>query len=179
MNKNIILTGSDGGFNNLGDEFILDAVISKYLSMPKISKIFLLSTKPLNRYSDDRVVNLLESDKDSIKKLDLRSIDIIHYYGGGYLNYFWYDEKFWLYHHAMSKGFPKDKVVFTGQGLGPFKNSQLADIKKVAKNSSIFSCRDSISLSYIYPYGFNDFDDTISLMPRYKPKARSRLCWNL
>lgn len=168
MAKNIILTGSDGGFNNLGDEFILDAIIKKYLDDPLVSTVYLLTAKPvLSRYTSDKLVNLKDGTKHSGELPDLNDIALVHYYGGGYLNSYWYDEKMWLYRYLVSKGFPKNKIIFTGQGVGPLDESKASDLYKVSEEVAMFDCRDLISLKYLGAKAFCDFDDTITLMPKF------------
>ena len=59
-------------------------------------------------------------------------VQLVHYYGGGYLNCYWLEEKIWLCELLQEQGFDFKKLIFTGQGLGPF----FCPIRKVGSNLS-------------------------------------------
>jgi polysaccharide pyruvyl transferase WcaK-like protein len=145
MNKKyIILTGGDTGANNLGDQWILGGVKDFYKNyLDKYQIVIMMDGNLVN--PDDGFVYIKDT-KEEYDKLNIRVKDIklLHYYGGGYLNEYWYDWKIWQYHYLVQSGLSPKKVVFTDQGIGPFEDStKIKDLKKIAQKVKLFGLRDS------------------------------------
>jgi polysaccharide pyruvyl transferase WcaK-like protein len=172
----IILTGGDGGTGNLGDGFILDAVKSFYKPYQKYYNIIILKQNLPKWPLKDGFIYANDNEQ-SFKKLNIPTagIALVHFYGGGYLNIYWYEDKIWLYRHLTEQGLPPKSFVFTGQGLGPFLPKQKKEIRQIAAAVSSFGTRDIAGTREYKNTGFS-FDDTISLIePAPARQSRSKL----
>lgn len=167
--KIILVTGGDGGYGNLGDEWLLDAVKDRYKKATNKYKVIVLKGKPPRapferfKYLKDTAEAFEESG------IEIKDIAAVHYYGGGYLNSFWMEEKIWLYSLLTKKGFPKEKFFFTSLGLGPLNKRELATLRGVSKTSGSFGVRDRCFLDEVQ--GRFMFDESIRLI-RYQPKRQ-------
>jgi len=179
--KYIILTGGDTGANNLGDQWILQGVkdfYKKYLDRYKV--IIMRDLPSLN--PKDGFFYIADTKEDFEKlSINVEDIKLLHFYGGGYLNEYWYDWKIWQYHYLLKKGLSPRRVVFSGQGLGPFNDSdKLNDLKAIAQHVSLFGVRDRKYLNELKNSVFM-FDDSVSLMDfsgmRRKKSFWSKFSW--
>jgi len=158
----IILTGGDGGYGNLGDEWLSEATKAHYRRLAdKFQIIFLKANPPKFTIDKFRYVTD-EVDKFQAENIRTEDIAAVHYYGGGYLNNYWMEEKLWLYDHLTKKGLSRDKFFFTGQGLGPLDASKTKRLRAVAHDSVFFGTRDN-SLSREIESTFM-FDESIYLV---------------
>ncbi len=167
----IVVTGGDGGYGNLGDEALLESVKEFYHQyLEKFNVIILMANTPLTQ--NDGFV-YVKDDIESWEKANINTKDIklVHYYGGGYLNKYWFEEKIWLYRYLCEQGLSSKKVVFTGQGLGPFNEKQMTEIGDIAKNSAVFAMRDNAFQS---PKTSFSFDETISRFSLWRLYPRRR-----
>ncbi len=165
--KYIILTGSDGGYGNLGDEFILDAVKSFYRKFLCEYRIIILKAN-IDKEKQDGFIYVSDNEASfNAMNIDLSSIVLVHYYGGGYLNDHWFEEKIWFYKMISKNGFSKDGIIFSGQGLGPFSNEKREDMLKIINDASIFGVRDLLLLNNFNAKQFS-FDDSIFLFDKIK-----------
>jgi polysaccharide pyruvyl transferase WcaK-like protein len=168
--KFIILTGGDGGTGNLGDEFILSAIKKFYQPFTQKFKIIILKHDLPKRLPRDRFTYINDFEENfALLKIPTSDIAIVHYYGGGYLNKYWYEDKIWLYRYLIHKGLDTKKFIFTGQGLGPFAKNQKKELSKIVNQVLYFGVRDKLSIKE-FPKAVFNFDDTISLVKPNKPK---------
>ena len=158
--KIIILTGSEGGFGNLGDEWLLDSVKNRYKKYINKYKIYILKTNIKKTKKDNFFY--IKDDLNSFlnEKININNIAIVHYYGGGYINDYWYKDKIWLYKYLIQNNFPSNKFVFTGQGLGPFCKEIKKEVQKIALGSYLFATRDLYFNNKIK--GSFSFDESIN-----------------
>jgi hypothetical protein len=118
MPEHIIVTGSDGGFGNLGDELLLAGVQRHYASLADAYTITVLMMRP-RFLGEGFVTSVDERSAFEALNVNVEDIALLHYYGGGYLNTYWYESKIWLLRYLLERGLPLERVVFTGQGLLP------------------------------------------------------------
>src|SRR5690348_12975410 len=128
----IILSGGDGGFGNLGDEFILETSKKFYKRYQKHFNIIILRHVIGDSMPKDGFTYIYDYE-DNLKELDIPISDIalVHFYGGGFLNQYWYKDKIWLYKFLVKKGLHPSKFIFTGQGLGPFSSDQKRELQDI------------------------------------------------
>lgn len=159
--KYIFLTGGDGGYGNLGDEWLFQAAVSHYNDLTdKYHVVALTAHQPINPLPNLRYV---ADNKEAFEALAIpfERIKAVHYYGGGYLNTHWIDEKLWFYDYLVKKGFDKKKIFFTGIGLGPFSDEHKSKLGQLANESPLFGTRDrSFSDAIISQF---TFDESIAL----------------
>ena len=170
VKKYVIVTGGDGGYGNLGDEWLSAGVLSHYGGiLKKYTVVMVIANIPKNR--DERFM-YVEDNPGAFDKLGIKVNDIaaLHYYGGGYLNTYWMDEKLWLYDHLITKGLPEDKVFFTGLGLGPLDDTSTGKLHELAEKVGEFGVRDRHYLNSIG--GEFMFDESIATIT---PKKSRRL----
>jgi len=163
------VTGSDGGFGNLGDEFLLEATRRFYREYLDRFRIAIAMINP-PRDADDGFTYVGE-DIPAFESLGIGVSDIalLHYYGGGYLNMYWYEAKIALYRHLIAGGLDASKVAFTGHGLGPFKDAQADELTRIARESIVFGTRDRAIVDGVG--GLFTFDESIAL---YSPEMTRR-----
>lgn len=155
----VIVTGSEGGLGNLGDELLQASakalhrgarashtVVIPMIIPPRLDDGFL--------YVRDRI------EAFARLHVPVQQIDLVHFYGGGYLNDYWFDDKLWLYRYLREEGLPPEKFAFTGQGLLPLTAARVNELRRVASECRVFGCRDlqyeSIGLDACLT-----FDDTV------------------
>lgn len=138
----VILTGGDGGYGNLGDEWLLDATLGHYGKIKEKYKVIVLMAK--NKNSRNKDFEYIEDNPDVFKKrkIPINRITAVHYYGGGYLNNYWMEEKLWLYDYLVNSGFSKSNFFFTGLGLGPLTSDRIDILKSIASSARFFGIRD-------------------------------------
>lgn len=172
IKKYVIVTGGDGGYGNLGDEWLSAGVLSHYDDiLKKYTVVMVIANIPKKR--DDRFT-YVEDTPEAFDKLNIKTTDIaaLHYYGGGYLNTYWMDEKLWLYDHLVEKGLPEEKAFFTGLGLGPLDDVSTSKLHKLAEKVGEFGVRDRHYLSVIG--GEFMFDESIATISPKKPRRFGR-----
>lgn len=171
--KYIILTGSEGGYGNLGDEWLLESVKKQYVDIKKQYNVVILIANPPKKQKDGFIY--IKDSLDSFISSDIciNDIESVHYYGGGYLNQIWMNDKIWLFNYLISNGFSPKKVIFTGAGLGPFDDLNLKNMKIIADKVAIFCTRDnyykkqiSSSLSFDESVIFCDCEDKTEALKR-------------
>jgi polysaccharide pyruvyl transferase WcaK-like protein len=172
--KYIILTGGDGGYGNLGDEFILAAVKEFYRAFLSNYSVIILQINPPTTPSDGFIY--AKDDHTGFKALQINLDDIVlvHFYGGGYLNHYWYEDKIWLLRYLMERGFPLSKVSFSGQGLGPFYPEQELNFRRLTSGINAIGVRDHAWESRI-PNAVFSFDESIRLISPFFSLLRSNL----
>ncbi len=140
--KYILLTGSDGGYGNIGDEWLSESVKSRYSKIKKHYNVVILMAIVPTKAGDG--FEYVGDDIDSYRKRNISVCDIkaVHYYGGGYLNSLWIKEKLWLYDYLMKSGLSPKKVIFTGAGIGPLSKAGIDKIRLISERSPIFGTRD-------------------------------------
>lgn len=179
MKKYVVLTGGDGGYGNLGDEWLLASVRKQYQRHKiyrKYKIVLLMAHPPKNRIADKFIYvrDNIQVFKDSGIKTD--EIVAVHYFGGGYINSYWMKEKIWLYDHLVDNGFPKNKFFFTGLGLGPFEQKELNKTKTIAKSAAFFGTRDLVYKKQI-KCDFM-FDESIVFAPKeFKNRKKNGEIW--
>lgn len=165
----IIVTGGDGGYGNLGDEWLRIAAFSHYEEVVKKYRVVLMTANmPTER--DERFEYIADTKEAFLKhNIRVEEIAALHYYGGGYLNTYWMDEKLWLYDLLTEQGLDTKKVFFTGLGLGPFDANALSKLHGIAKGAGIFGVRDTHYLESVG--GDFMFDESIAVV---EPKRARR-----
>lgn len=165
----IIVTGGDGGYGNLGDEWLRIAATSHYKDIIKRYRVILMIANiPAKR--DERFEYIEDTEEAFLKRdIPVENIAALHYYGGGYLNTYWMDEKLWLYDLLTKNGLEKKKIFFTGLGLGPFDTKALAKLHGIAKGVGIFGVRDDHYLKSVG--GDFMFDESVAVI---EPKRNYR-----
>ena len=165
----VVVTGGEGGFGNLGDELLLEATRSFYRDYLDRFEIVIALINPPEPVGDG--FTYVGEDLPSFNALgiDPSRIALLHYYGGGYLNEYWYETKIGLYRHLVSGGLRKDRVAFTGLGLGPFTGSQAEELAAIARESLLFGTRDRSVVDGVG--GTFTFDESIAL---YSPSMTLR-----
>lgn len=156
--KSIILTGGEGGYGNLGDEWLLEAVKLRYKNIKNAYKIIILMQRPKadsNKfyYSKDYIENFKEMN------LDIKNIKAVHFFGGGYLNNYWAHLKLWLYDYLDEIGYNKKNIYFTGHGLGPLNIKLFRKVRDISNDVKLFGTRDN-AFKKIIKQRFM-FDETI------------------
>ena len=176
--KVIIISGGDGGYGNLGDEWLLQNALIRHTSNLNNYRIIVLMANPKHDKRDR--FEYVEDNYEAFKKLKIRSSDIklIHYYGGGYINDYWIEEKLWLYYFLRKRGFSGKKFYFTGQGLGPLNKTNIKIIKNIANQAAFFGVRDKTYSQSIG--GTFMFDESIVSAPSpYVRKTKNLRITNL
>ncbi|MEI7749375.1 MAG: polysaccharide pyruvyl transferase family protein [Candidatus Moraniibacteriota bacterium] len=174
IRKYILLIGGDGGWGNLGDESIL-AVAKKFYRGYGIRYKVVIFTENPPMIPDGFCYRKNVREFFRSEAIVSKDVALIHYYGGGYLNKYWYDQKIWLLREAVSFGVPYERIVFSGQGLGPFLPDQEKEMGSICRHSPLFGTRDTIWQERIPNLTFS-FDDTIALFDEKKmdrPKENS------
>lgn len=163
--KTIIVALGDGGYGNLGDEWLHEAVRMQHLKFNREYNIVCLMARPRKNLSGDNFF-YIEDNVTALKRLnlDVENIEMVHFSGGGYLTSLWMKEKMWLYDYLVSQGLTPKKVVFTGAGLGPFTDDELSYVERLAKEVRFFGTRDMIYSEDLPQTDFT-FDETIALLP--------------
>ena len=159
----IVLTGGEGGYGNLGDELLLRSVLEFYAGYLDRFEVVVAMMNPPAGNPGGFVY--IKENAEGFSALDPRRVALLHYYGGGYLNRYWYEPKIALYRHLVSKGLAADQVAFTGQGLGPFVAEQVVELAGIAKGALVFGTRDRAVVDGVG--GVLTFDESIAL---YSPE---------
>ena len=102
----------------MGDELLLRSVLEFYAGYLDRFEVVVAMMNPRRGIPGGFVY--IKENAEGFSALDPRRVVLLHYYGGGYLNRYWYEPKIALYRHLVSKGLAAGQVAFTGQGLGPF-----------------------------------------------------------
>ncbi len=157
----IVVTGSEGGFGNLGDEFLLESTLRFYRDYLDRFNVVVAMINPPERADDGFIYVGEDSRAFDALEIDPSRIALLHYYGGGYFNEYWYEAKIGLYRHLISQGLPRNRVAFTGLGLGPFKGSQAEELAGIARESLVFGTRDRSVVDGVG--GDFTFDESIAL----------------
>jgi len=159
----VVVTGSDGGFGNLGDELLARATRQFYAEYLDRFDVTIAQLNPPERAGDG--FTYVPESAEGLAAIDPKRVVLLHYYGGGYLNRYWYDAKIALYRDFVARGLPPEYVVFTGQGLGPFTPEQAAELADIARRSLQFGTRDRLVVDGVE--GAFTFDESIAL---YSPE---------
>lgn len=160
----ILLTGGDGGFGNFGDELILECWKDFYRPFQKTYSIIIFMKNPPRQSRDG--FHYIPDQRSAFEKANIGTEQIrwVHYYGGGYLNSYWLEDKIWLCDFLKEGGFDFKKVFFTGQGLGPFRPDQKNKMDRIFREASWVGTREP---GWKYPGFHFSFDDSIAV---YKKK---------
>jgi len=169
----VIVSGGDGGYGNLGDEFLLEATRRFYLEYQDRYTIAIAMANPPIGIDDGFTYFREDAAGLDALEVDVSRIALLHYYGGGYLNALWFEPKMTLYRHLVSSGLAAEKVAFTGLGVGPFEGSQATELGAIARESLVFGTRDRATVDGVS--GTLTFDESIALyspaMTRRRPAA--------
>lgn len=170
IRKIILITGGDGGYGNLGDEWLLDAVKSRYHGRFGDYRIIILKLRP-PKFHLDRFEYVHDSPEGLDKaEINIDKIAFVHFYGGGYINSMWMQDKLWLYDHLIARGYPAKQIFFTGLGTGPLNKKDLTKVKVISNNCAFFGTRDKEFYKEVNPSFM--FDETIFFyksFPKRKP----------
>ncbi len=172
VKKYIIVTGGDGGYGNLGDEWLREAALSHYENILEKYKVLIVIANIPS--SHNKRYEYVKDTPEAFAKLAIKVDDIaaLHYYGGGYLNSYWMKEKLWLYDLLTKQGLTKDKIFFTGQGLGPFDNEELKEVQAIARSVQQFGTRDRYFVDSVG--GSFMFDESVTTVRFKKPRRYRR-----
>lgn len=157
----IVLTGGDGGFGNLGDELLLRTAKDLYRPLLDRFTVVVAKLNPATSIADGFVHVREDAVALEAMGVRVRDVELVHYYGGGYLNDHWYDTKMRLYRELVRSGLDPGRVAFTGQGVGPLDPERMVELTRVAGESLLFGSRDRAGT--IGRCGRLTFDDTIAL----------------
>ncbi len=139
------------GSGNIGDEAILQALVSRLRKEFPYGKITALSDDPLGT---SRSYNIDSVHKYSLFHIlkELASCDAFVLGGGGLLqdstsarSLFYYSLLIFLAKHL------RKKTILLGQGIGPVRNKSL--LRRALKNVDLVSVRDEISLKELISIG--------------------------
>jgi polysaccharide pyruvyl transferase WcaK-like protein len=171
----IIVTGGDGGWGNLGDELLLQATRRFWRPFLDRFHIVVAMGNPPASLADG--FTYVKEDISAIEALGIEvpQIALLHYYGGGYFNDHWYDTKIKLYRDLVGRGLPRERVAFTGQGLGPLAAERAQEMLDIAHDAIIFGTRDRTSAAG--EHGLFTFDDSVLLCDparALQPSVRNR-----
>lgn len=165
-NRSIIfVTGGDGGYGNLGDEWLADSVRLRYEKIKKKYKVIFLMQCP--RPDGDGFFYVRDYLED-IKAMNvpINKIKAVHFYGGGYLNNYWNHLKLWFFDYLVEMGFSPKKIFFTGVGIGPLNLKNFIKIKKISNAVNYFGTRDGYNNRLIKNRFM--FDESIYSIKNYK-----------
>lgn len=167
----IIFTGSNGGYGNLGDEWLYEAAKARYSKdVTKKYQVVIVMANPPKRQRDG--FTYIQDTPEALEKagVSIEKIKAVHYYGGGYLNSYWMKDKIWLYDLLVEKGVPKDKFFFTCAGLGPLEDEDFDRLRAIAGTAGVFGVRDQyFSKEIDATFMFDESIHVIDFTPRSKP----------
>lgn len=171
----IILTGGDGGFGNLGDEWLLESVKKRYKRIKKHYRVVILMTYP-PKYDLSGFYYCADNlSAFKSKNIEPKDVAALHFYGGGYINSFWIKDKLWVYNYLKQAGLPDDKVFFTGVGLGPLDTKEASYVGNIARSVAFFGKRDNSFRKEIG--GVLTFDESIFLSTEKKNANKRDELW--
>ncbi len=153
MTKKFCISGYYG-FDNFGDETILNVLVENIKAGVGQSQITVFSSNPLKTEKLYNVKSVYYFDLLSVIKELLRCNYLIS--GGGSLLQDVTSKKSLVYYLAVIAIalFFRKKVIIFAQGIGPINNKILANITKmVLKKSKYITVRDNKSLSLLNEWG--------------------------
>lgn len=158
LDKTILFSGFYG-FDNQGDDAILEAITSEIKSINPYLKLKVLSNNPIKT---SEVYDLLSVYRFSLPKLikAMKSSEMLVSGGGSLLQDITSTRSLWYYLFviALSKRYKKKTVIYAN-GVGPINrkfNRYLT--KKTLKNVDYISLRDEDSFKYLVDIGLNEED---------------------
>lgn len=169
-----MVTGGDGGWGNLGDELLLQATREFYRPYLEHFDVVVVMARPPADLDDGFIYVGDDLKRFAALEIDAGSVALLHYYGGGYLNDYWYEGKIWLYRHLVARGLDPTRVAFTGQGVGPVGEDVAREIARCARAALVFGTRDH---STIEDAVFS-FDDSIALLGSETTLPPERHAWD-
>jgi polysaccharide pyruvyl transferase WcaK-like protein len=178
----ILLTGGDGGFGNFGDELILESWKDFYRPFQKTHSIFIVMKTPPSTTGDG--FRYLPDHPSAFEKAHIPPARIrwVHYYGGGYLNAYWMEDKIWLCDYLQERGFDLKKVFFTGQGLGPFRPDQKNKMDRIFREAAWVGTREPGANRPGFHFSFDDsivvYSNKEPTSLRHKPRLRPCVGFN-
>lgn len=158
LDKTILFSGFYG-FDNQGDDAILEAITSEIKSINPYLKLKVLSNNPIKT---SEIYDLLSVYRFSLPKLikAMKSSEMLVSGGGSLLQDITSTRSLWYYLFviALSKRYKKKTVIYAN-GVGPINrkfNRYLT--KKTLKNVDYISLRDEDSFKYLVDIGLNEED---------------------
>ena len=159
----IVLTGGDGGFGNLGDEFLLRSVKEFYAGYLDRFDVVVAMMNPPDATRDG--FTYVKESAAGFSAIDTGRVALLHYYGGGYLNRYWYEPKIALYRHLCRMGCRRIGSPSPVRVSVRSSASRLPSLPVSRRGSLVFGTRDRAIVDGVG--GVLTFDESIAL---YSPE---------